>query len=161
MVDYDESIDYFDDGDLAEPDLLPVGARVIGKITRYSKEKMEAGKWQNYSDGTSAPVLRLDLRAVKNADGSSFASPNVNPFASNNFRMGKTDKGRFIFLTLASKLLGMKKEELKGQSVAAVADKIVGSYVTFTISHSQGTDTTFQNADKIAAATADQIALVA
>lgn len=163
-------VDTFGDNDLADPELLPVGRKYIGEVMAVVTKDAMPGSYRRFEkplkDGrVEVPVISVQIRARKFADGQPLVG-NLNTFVGTDFWVGDVDViGRASYARFGAGILGMKREELRGKGLLALAEEIVGGKVTFEITHREytGRDGTLQKQQspaKLKAATAEEAALL-
>ena len=169
-----EGEDYFDDGDLANPEPLPTGKRFIGiasvdtsatEIGKYRKvvEKLKVALVARGDHRDEIPEVVVNLVAVGVA-GQPAGFPedkNYQKQGKINFWVGKVDKmGRNQLARLIRDASGKTEEEIKSMPIRESAKFLDKVYLTFEVKHTQGDNGTFANPIKVKAATAEEVAQV-
>lgn len=165
MSDY-QDVDFFGDSDLAEPKNLPTGERFIGKITDADTSQTEAGNFKKFQKAdehgrTEVPCISLVVRALGYANGLPLdPDENYMRVSKMGFNIGREDRiSRNMLANLIKGLTGITDEQLRSMSIKDAARRTIGGYVTFEVTHTAGTDRTFQNFRKVKPASAEEEAI--
>lgn len=168
--------DYFDDGDLAAPEPLPIGVRYIGvanvDVTQAilggfrkvdGKLKDALVKKGDYRDEIPQITVSLTALGVAGQPKGFPEDKNYLRAAKTDFWVGKPDKGgRNQLARLIVAATGKTEEEVKSLPIRETAKWLDKVYLTFEVVHVDGKNGgKFQNPTKIKAATAAEVMLVA
>lgn len=169
-----EGEDYFDDGDLANPEPLPVGKRFIG-IASVDTSATEIGKYRkvegklktslvargDHRDEIPEVVINLTAVGVAGQPKGFPEDKNYQKQGKINFWVGKVDKmGRNTLARLIRDASGKTEEEIKSMPIRESAKFLDKVYLTFEVKHTAGDNGTFANPIKVKAATSAEVAEV-
>ncbi len=139
-------VDSFSEQDVADPELLPENTKYVGQITRVNIEKAKPGNFQKFPKGlkdgrTEVPIIRVSVNTKVTEGGDKLSGQNVNRFADLDFWVGAPDvSGKAQLRKLIMAFLDLKKEELIGQSMTGLAEKLVGGWLKYEVKHTSYTD---------------------
>lgn len=164
---YDEMVDHFSDGDLAQPENLKAGEKYVGKVTDVDTSASEVGNYKTFEnpmkDGrTSIPIIAVKLRALRLANGQDFPpEQNIMKNVASEFWVGPEDHiGRNMLASLVMKTTGMEKDQLKSMRMQDAARQLIGAVVVFEVNIRSGkSGGEFQRAIKLQPATSEEKAL--
>ena len=167
--------DYFDDGDLANPEPLEEGKRYIGVATvdvtaailggfRKVEGKLKDALVKKGDYREEIPQVTLNLNALGVA-GQPKGFPEDKNYMKNgkiDFWVGKQDKGgRNQLARLIRDASGKTEEEIKAMPIRESAKLLDKVYLTFEVKHTEGNNgNKFQNPNKVKPATNEEVALV-
>lgn len=166
--------DYFDDGDLAAPEPLPIGKRFIG-IATVDASSAEIGHYRkvegrlkdalvkkgDYRDEIPEIVVNLVAVGVAGQPKGFPEDKNYQRAGKINFWVGRVDKmGRNQLARLLKDASGRSEDEIKSMPIRESVKFLDKVYLTFEVKHTEGDSGTFANPTKVKAATAEEVALV-
>lgn len=165
--------DYFDDGDLANPEPLEEGKRYIG-IATVDASAAEVGKYRkvegklkealvkrgDYRDEIPQVTVTLVAIGVAGQPKGFPEDKNYMKSGKTDFWVGKVDKGgRNQLARLIRDASGKTEEEIKSMPIRESAKLLDKAYLTFEVKHAEGSGGgKFQNPIKLKAATAEEVA---
>jgi hypothetical protein len=169
-----EGEDYFDDGDLANPEPLPVGKRFIG-IASVDTTATEIGKYRkvegklkaalvakgDHRDELPEVVVNLTAIGVAGQPAGFPEDKNYQKQGKINFWVGKVDKmGRNALARLIRDASGKTEEEIKSMPIRESAKFLDKVYLTFEVKHTVGDNRTYANPISVKAATSEEVSQV-
>jgi len=151
--------DFFGDGDLAQPENLPLNVRFIGKVT-----KVDFIEKSNPGDNSPDIKVSVVTRAKENGEA---LDPESNYRLGSDLSFWRTGQyapdSRRALARLVMTVLGLDEDAMRTTPLTEGAKQLVGGYVTYEVKYRkfttrEGEEVFAQDFKKVKAATPEQIA---